>query len=194
LLEPANLLSLVRFPLGAAAVVLHDDVIALLVLAAVAGITDVLDGAVARWLHPERRGAAARATVRTDHPDAPEPIGAWLDPLCDKAFVVGWIAAIALRGAPLELLALVGLRDVGVAILGTLQLALPSLRARRRRYTARPSGKVTTVLQFAALVAMLLDVGAPWPLLLSASAALVGLVALGEYVQRAWTAPPRSGS
>jgi phosphatidylglycerophosphate synthase len=188
LLEPANLLSLVRLPLGAAAVALHDDVGALLVLAAVAGITDVLDGAVARWTHPERRGAAARATVHAGMPDAPEPIGAWLDPLCDKAFVVGWIAAIAARGAPLELLALVGLRDLGVAILGAAQLAVPSLRARRRRYTARPSGKLTTVLQFAALVAMLLEVGGPWPLLLAASAALAGLVALGEYVHRALAA------
>lgn len=185
--SPANLLSLSRVPLGVAALALHDDVVALLVLAALAGITDVLDGAVARWMHPEPSATATR------DPEAPEPIGAWLDPLCDKAFVLGWLGAIALRGAPLWLLALVGVRDVGIAILGSVQLAVPSLRARRRRYTARPSGKATTVLQFAALAALLLGAPSPWSVALSAGSALVGLVALGEYVHRAWTAPPRSG-
>jgi len=184
LLEPANLLSLVRIPLGAVALVLYEDAGWLLALAAIAGITDMLDGAVARWTHPELARPVGDAGSSVE-----EPIGAWLDPLCDKAFVLAWLGAIALRGAPLHLLVLVAVRDVGIALLGTLQLTVPALRARRRRYTARPSGKLTTVLQFAALAAILLQAPDPTPLVLAAASALVGLGALGEYVHRALAAP-----
>lgn len=187
LLEPANLLSLVRIPLAVIAIALRESTPALLVLAALAGLSDVLDGWVARRMHPERARLAADAEA--------EPIGAWLDPLCDKAFVLGWLLAIALRGAPPALLALVAVRDVGVAVLGTAQLAIPSLRARPRRYTARPSGKVTTVLQFAALVALVLEAPAPWPWALCWLAAAAGVVALTEYAARALRAEtPRRGS
>ncbi len=185
LLEPANLLSLVRIPLGVMALVLHADTGWLLALAALAGISDMLDGAVARRMHPELAPRSVEAGGNGE-----EPIGAWLDPVCDKAFVLGWIGAIALRGAPLHLLVLIAVRDLGIAILGTLQLAIPSLRARRRRYTARPSGKLTTVLQFAALTALLFEAPAPTPLALAVAAALVGLVALGEYMHRALAAEP----
>jgi CDP-diacylglycerol--glycerol-3-phosphate 3-phosphatidyltransferase len=119
----------------------------------VAAATDAVDGPLAR-----RRGR-------------PTPFGAALDPLADKILVVGALAALALRGAaPAWAVALISVREI-VAI----EVRIRSSHA----IGAAVDGKAKTVLQVAA-VAALLGAGA-WPspgLAAAANTLLVAAAAL----------------
>src|SRR4051812_6859545 len=103
---PANLLSLSRLPLGLLfAVVLAapwgGDWLALLVLA-LAGLTDALDGRLARREQARRLGTAVNLI------ESPSGTGSWLDPICDKFFVATVLGAIWYQSRPpLGLLALI---------------------------------------------------------------------------------------
>jgi CDP-diacylglycerol--glycerol-3-phosphate 3-phosphatidyltransferase len=104
-----------------------------LVVFLLAAATDALDGAVAR-----RRDGASE-------------LGAALDPLADKVLVLGALTALAVRGAvPWWALAAIGVREV---------LAI-EIRA-RHTVAATADGKAKTVLQVAAVAALL--VAAAWP-------------------------------
>jgi CDP-diacylglycerol--glycerol-3-phosphate 3-phosphatidyltransferase len=100
-----------------------------------AAATDAIDGPLAR-----RRGGTTA-------------LGAALDPLADKILVVGVLAALALRGiAPLWAVVLIFAREL-VAI---------ELRARSSHAVAASTdGKAKTVLQVAAVAALL--AAAAWP-------------------------------
>jgi phosphatidylglycerophosphate synthase len=156
----ANLISLSRLVLAAAFV--HwaaDPVIAVAILCA-AGISDWLDGWVAKRLAQETR------------------LGAVLDPVCDRLFVVPVLATLVLvHGLPAWKLAVLIARDVansaGSLVLWALRPGLLwALRPRR-------SGKIVTSLQFWSVVHVVL--GLPFFDVTFAATALATVWALADY-------------
>jgi cardiolipin synthase (CMP-forming) len=142
---------------------------------ATAALTDFVDGRVARFV---RRRHAARGR--------PIPIGpgSWLDPLCDKTFVLSVIAAtyVTLR-PPLSLLVVISARELVLVPLAAAYRLVPYLRSRLRYdFTAGPLGKAATVAQFMALGAILL--GHPARQVLAIVAGVVGVLAAVQYVAR----------
>lgn len=108
-----------------------------LVLLALAGASDVVDGFVAR-----RFGLAT-------------PTGAVVDAIADKVFVATVLVTLVVAGrlTPANV-ALLGARELVEAPL-VLMLALrPSVRARRVDERANAFGKIATTLQFATIVAV----------------------------------------
>jgi cardiolipin synthase len=173
-----NLLTLSRLPLGALAWLRPLDPLFVLSIMAVAGLTDILDG----WL--ERRRRARRGDPPRD-PRSPETVGVWLDPLCDKIFVVSVLAAIAARRAvPLWLMLLVALREILQALVAVASRAIPFLRRRLRfRFRANLLGKVSTTAQFLTIAAIL-DRHS-WQVPLAIVTAILGSAAASIYVGRA---------
>lgn len=142
-----------------------DDPVYVLAVMAVAGATDVLDGWVARRLGGD---------------DA----GVWLDPLCDKLFVLSTVAAIwCARKPPLVLLPLLVSREIVQTATFALMAVVSRLRP-RRGFDLRAAfvGKLATVLQFATVAAILFDHPARTPLAVVTGA--VGLVAGAYYARR----------
>jgi cardiolipin synthase (CMP-forming) len=146
----ADYLSLVRIPLGVMFLLVADHVgLALGVLAA-AGLSDVLDGWVARR---QRRKHAADAS-------APPHRGDWLDPLCDKLFVLAVVLGLYIaRRPPPWLLGLLLTREVLQTISVTVMRLVPSLHRASHDYDfkAHPLGKATTVVQFLGGALLLLN-------------------------------------
>jgi len=179
-----NLLTLSRLPMAGLAWLDAGNPAFILPLMALAGLTDVLDG----WL--ERRLRRRHGTP----PDA-KTAGAWLDPVCDKAFVLSVTAAIAFaRRPPLWLLALVATREILQLPQLLIFLASPALRARLRYdFTASLLGKATTTAQFFAVGAILLDHGAQ--VLLAVACAALGTASAVLYFRRALRSsrPARTG-
>jgi cardiolipin synthase (CMP-forming) len=163
----SNALTLSRIPLAA---VLWLGLSPLLMLAtmALAGLTDVLDGPLAR-----HRGEA-------------HPIGEWLDPFCDKVFMLSALCAIArAQHVPWEIPVLIAAREI---------LQVPFVIAHLLRPRARelpPSmcwkaawiGKIATVAQFLAICAMLFERSPLRALAILAS--LLGSTAAIYYILRA---------
>jgi CDP-diacylglycerol--glycerol-3-phosphate 3-phosphatidyltransferase/cardiolipin synthase len=133
-LTVADVVTAVRFPLAALFPFVRSPAWELAIVA-VAAVTDMADGVLAR------RFGASRA-------------GAVLDPIADKAFMVVAFVTIARRGL-LAWYELVGvlLRDV-VAILGFLATLL--LR-RPAAPPARAGGKAVTIAQLLTLVAAIAE-------------------------------------
>ena len=131
----ADLISLSRLPL-AGAFLLASDTVTRLTLVGVAGLTDWLDGWIAR-----HRGAGRH--------------GALIDPAADRAFVVVILATlVAEEVVTVTQCLLLLVRDIATT-LGALVVRLaPSLRPERLQ--ARWSGKIVTALQFVALVGVLI--------------------------------------
>ncbi len=131
-----NLLSLARVPL-AAAFLATDAVPARVALIGAASLTDVLDG----WL--ARRQQATR-------------LGALLDPIADKTFVLVAISAFLISG---ELSStdyfIILARDFATALGFLVAFLLPGLDP--GNFKARMSGKVVTVLQLATVLALVLQ-------------------------------------
>ena len=181
LLRLPNLLSLARVALAGVVWIAPRDVAFLLVVVAVAAITDLLDG----W-------AARRLAKRRAEPFDPRGMGAWLDPLCDKIFVVSAVVAVVVAWRPdPSALVLVLLRDL---LQVPLLLAFWALWGRRVRldYRAALAGKVTTVLQFAALTSIVLLPSLT--LALSFACAALGVVAVLVLVERALSAAWSQGA
>jgi CDP-diacylglycerol--glycerol-3-phosphate 3-phosphatidyltransferase len=129
------------------------DVPAALLIFLAAAATDAVDGPLAR-----RRGGSTA-------------VGAALDPLADKLLIVGTLAALALHGmAP----------GWAVVMILVRELVAVELRARSPQILgASVDGKVKTVLQAAATLALLAS--AAWPtagLAPGANALVVGAAAL----------------
>ncbi len=177
----ANLLSLARVPLALLfAVVLvapwGGPWVALLVLA-LAGLTDALDGIFARRAATQLAPGAGSV--------APAGTGSWLDPICDKIFVATVLGAIWFHGRPsLTLLGLILARELVQLPLSLIYAVVPTLR-RWLRYDFRASvlGKAATVLQFTAITALLFQ--SPAALMAAWVSFGVGLLALADYVRRA---------
>ena len=156
---PADLLTAARIPLAAAFVFVPDSGTRLAILAA-AGLSDVLDGIVARRLGPSR-------------------IGAVLDPVVDKIFMFAAVLTVVSTKAGIGLrwweIAGVLLRDLAVfgGFVATMFLH------RRVTIPARVSGKVVSVLQFATVAAVLLERHEMRPLAWATAAA--SLWAIADY-------------
>lgn len=177
-----NLLTLVRLPMALAAWALVQWPWALAALMAAAAASDMLDGWFARRMR-ERRRAKGLPTRGLGEKGGR---GAWLDPLCDKTFVVSVLGAVWwLYQPPWYLLALVATREI---LLGPMVLAWRA-RPGRRKLDLRAGllGKLATVSQFAALWAIL--AGSDLQLQLAIAAAVVGALAVADYLRRALRAP-----
>jgi CDP-diacylglycerol--glycerol-3-phosphate 3-phosphatidyltransferase/cardiolipin synthase len=155
-LAAPNLVSLARIPLAVVFVLADSPVVRIPVLAAAAG-SDLLDGWLARRLGPSR-------------------LGAMLDPITDKVFMLAAFGTLAVSGA-LTLLELLGvlLRDI-LAPLG--YLASVVLR-RPFSVPARAGGKAVTTGQSLTLFAWLL--GSPYLRPLAWATAAIALYALADY-------------
>lgn len=133
----ANLISLSRLLLAAAFVHYADRPVVAVAILCAAGISDWLDGRVARALGQETR------------------TGALLDPICDRLFVLPVLATLALvHGMPLWQLAVLIARDLS----NTLGAAALWIARRDQFRHLRPlrAGKVVTSLQFWSVVHILL--------------------------------------
>jgi cardiolipin synthase len=169
-----NLLSLSRLPLGGVfwmalgpTATPTNAVLAIGVMA-LAALTDVLDGTIAR-----RRGASNAG------------MGSWLDPICDKLFVGAVLAALHFeRGVPLWLLAVIVARELMQLPMVVVYRVFPTLR-HWLRYDFRAShlGKAATIIQFIAIGCLVMGWPAAVPFAWGAFG--VGLVALIDYVRRA---------
>jgi cardiolipin synthase (CMP-forming) len=131
-LTPANQLTLLRMFLIPAFVVLvvEGELGWALVVFAVAGVTDGLDGLIAR-----------RSGQKTT-------LGAWLDPMADKLMLVSAFVVLTLPGLglanrlPIWLTALVISRDVCIVV----TVAIVNLAVGRRTFRPSMFGKVATVV------------------------------------------------
>jgi cardiolipin synthase len=128
-------------------------------LALAAGLSDWLDGLITRRLS-----------------------GMILDSVADKAFVLSALLTLAFEGAiAWWQVAAVLIRDVSVAVVAATAAGLREWTG-FGRMTPRVPGKITTLLLFAWLVAMLIDWAAPlrWPLFWAT--ALSGALAAIDYL------------
>jgi cardiolipin synthase (CMP-forming) len=115
-------------------------------LIGIAGLTDLLDG----WL-------ARRWNVATR-------LGAVVDPLGDHVFALAATLTLVASGAVTIPAALVLLsRDIATAVGFLIALAIPRLR--HEEFKARWPGKLVTAFQFATLLSVILAPALTWPLL-----------------------------
>jgi CDP-diacylglycerol--glycerol-3-phosphate 3-phosphatidyltransferase/cardiolipin synthase len=156
----ANLISLSRLLLAVAFVHWAEHAALAVAVLCLAGISDWLDGWVAKRLGQQSR------------------LGALLDPVCDRLFVVPVLATLVfVHGLPPWQLAVLVSRDI-VNSLGALAVwilrpaLLPALRPRR-------SGKVVTSLQFWSVVHVVL--GLPGFAFTLAAVALASAWAFVDY-------------
>lgn len=167
----ANALTLVRVPLAGVLWLRPHDQVFLVVIMALAAVSDIVDGALARRLDP---------SVRHD----PTNPGTWLDPLCDKIFMASLVALVAVHHAPpLSLALLLLVREALLLPFLILWALWWRPRGRSVDFRAVPAGKVTTVLQFAAVGAMLFWPAALW--VLAPAAAVTGALSVALVVRRA---------
>jgi phosphatidylglycerophosphate synthase len=140
----------------------------------VAALSDLLDGALSRWLH------VASTTGRI------------LDPVADKVFVLAVVATLVFEGSQeiWEVL-LIGLRDLAVLTGAGLVLVRRNWSAFR---TMAPSwlGKATTAAQFMFLLTVLICQQIVFVVLLP-TAVLSGLAAV-DYLRKAWVGRSHSST
>jgi len=141
-LTPANQLTLLRMLLIPAFVILllYGHLGWALVVFVTAGITDALDGLIARW-------SGQKTTV-----------GAWLDPMADKLLLVTTFIALTLpwlglmNPFPVWLTVLIISRDVGIV----LTVAIVNLAVGRRTFRPSIFGKIATATYIATAVAAMI--------------------------------------
>jgi cardiolipin synthase len=129
-LTPANQLTLLRMLLIPvfALLVIYGYMIAALLVFLIAGLTDLLDGLLAR-----------RAGQKTT-------LGAWLDPVADKLLVATMLIVLTLPlphlivRLPVWLTVLVLMRDIGIVV----TVAIVNLAIGRRTFRPSMLGKVAT--------------------------------------------------
>ncbi len=168
--KPANLLSLLRIPLGLA-FPFTESTTARLAILLVGGLSDVLDGWVAR-----RRGEATA-------------LGAVIDPIADKVFALSIVITLVVRGLlPAWGIAALLAREVLETPLVVWVLAHPpARRARREDSKANALGKLATLVQFCAVLAVLAGaqvVALRWVFALLVASAVAGLIAGVSYWRR----------
>jgi cardiolipin synthase (CMP-forming) len=155
----ANIVSLSRLAL-AVAFVLADAPALQVLLVAAAGLTDFIDGYIAR--HFNQRTAA----------------GEILDPITDKLFVATVVATLIARGR-------MSIAGALLLLLRDLYNALAFLVIRVRKFPirmkARFSGKVVTVLQLITIAAFILRPEQVLPFLLATIA--VSLYSIFDYTR-----------
>lgn len=162
-----NLVTLLRFPLALA--FLQQNVTIRVIALILAGISDSVDGLIARKLKKTSR------------------IGTFLDPLADKFFVIT-VLTVFLSEEKLTLweAATMLCRDFSVMLFGTYL----AFRGRLLQYQFRAIlfGKITTAIQLSVLLALTLQMHVP-PFVYG-SFVVLGILALVElYVDRYTTYP-----
>jgi phosphatidylglycerophosphate synthase len=162
-LSPADLVSLSRLLLAGAFVV-TGSTIPRITLIGIAGLTDYVDGWLARQRGSSRYGAV-------------------IDPATDRAFVLTVVVTLVVEDAMTITQCLVLMaRDI-VTTLGVVIVRLaPALRP--TPLAARWSGKTVTALQFVTLVAIILE--PPSIAWLLPIVALASVVSIGDYSVAAW--------
>ncbi len=159
-----NLLSLLRMALVVPFIIalLNGQVKRALLVVVVAGISDVLDGFIARFFHQQSL------------------LGTYLDPLADKLLVTAAYVILALPGLrhagafqiPSWVTVVVIARDVLLVVVALVLY----LAAGVRRFPPSVLSKITTVFQIGAVVVVLLT--GLWPELDTAALVLMYAVAL----------------
>ena len=166
----AHALTLSRIPLAVVFWLTYGDLAWSCGIVALAALTDAADGWVAR--QAQQHGARR------------SEVGAWLDPLCDKAFIIGALAAvIAHEQPPAAVIALIAAREVLLAPLGLTYRIVLAVHPMAHEFRASVLGKATTVAQFMAMLALLLQSRAVMPAALAAG--VLGVAAVAQYVVRA---------
>jgi cardiolipin synthase (CMP-forming) len=133
-----------------------------------AGLTDALDGLLARWLSQQTR------------------LGLYLDPIADKLLLSTLFLVLTHVGLiPRYVTVLVFSRDLGILLISTLLFATNTLR------DFRPSlfGKLNTLVQIVALVMVLAERVLPWaqvPLLHDGLIRAIAFLAPLSAAQYAW--------
>ena len=165
MINAANLFTLLRLLL---APVVATDIIrgrwtrALIVLF-VAGFTDVIDGFLAR------------------HAGKPTRVGAYFDPIADKILLIAiYVALGAAQAIPLWMVLLVFGRDLLILAMAGYGLAFTTIR----QFPPSVWGKISTAVQIAFVLAVLLDIRSAAQVLLWAVAALT-LWSGVDYARRA---------
>jgi phosphatidylglycerophosphate synthase len=139
LLSPPNLLTVVRFPLAAGFLAVEGTGARLAILG-MASASDLLDGWLAR-----RLGSTTRS-------------GALLDPVADKVFMLSAFTAFLVHGEiTTAQWGILLFRDFATALGALVALVVPGLTP--GAFRARRSGKIVTVLQLAAILALTLEPG-----------------------------------
>ncbi len=155
-----DILTALRLPLAAAFVV-FDHGLARLAIVVIVAASDFVDGIWARRIGGSRLGAA-------------------LDPIADKAFIISAFAVVARSGvlAPVELLGVL-LRDIVAvgAFLVTWALRRPTT------LPARAGGKAVTVCQLLTLIAFLAGSDLVRPLAWATAA--IAVYAIADYTRAA---------
>ncbi len=172
-----NLLSLLRICLAPflVAAILQGDYVLSFVLFVAAGLTDALDGALARWLKQRSM------------------LGHYLDPVADKLLLSTLFLVLMYKGLiPTTVTVLVLGRDVGILLVAAILWAA----AGRREFRPSILGKANTVAQISAVAAVLLHqlVTVHWvaALRMAALAATMVLTVVSG-LHYAWTASHRAG-
>lgn len=162
LVRAPDLLTTLRIPLAAAFLVL-DSVGGRLIIVLLVAASDFVDGIWARRIGGSRLGAV-------------------LDPVCDKIFIVAAFVVV-FRSGTLALLELLGvlLRDIlaVLAFLGTWMLRRPTA------LPARAGGKAVTVCQLLTLVAFVAQSDLVRPLAWATAA--ISVYAVADYGRAAWS-------
>jgi len=172
-----NLLSLLRMALVGPFVIalLNGQVKRALLVVVVAGVSDVLDGFIARFFHQQSL------------------LGTYLDPLADKLLVTAAYIILALPGLrhagafqiPSWVTVIVIARDVLLVVVALVLY----LAAGVRRFPPSVLSKITTVFQIGSVVVVLLT--GIWPELDTAALVLVytvALLTLGSGLNYVWRA------
>lgn len=171
----ANALTVARIPIAVVFWLTYGDVRWSLGLVALAALTDAADGNIARWAR--RRSGDTRPSA-----------GEWLDPLCDKLFVVIVLAAIQVHDpAPWWIVALIVARELVLVPL-TAVYRLFYFRGHRRSdhaFQAGLLGKGATIAELFAILALVAHSQLVIPLAIAA--ATLGLAAVAQYIVRAST-------
>jgi CDP-diacylglycerol--glycerol-3-phosphate 3-phosphatidyltransferase/cardiolipin synthase len=161
-----NAISMSRLVLAVLFPVVHDHDLRLLILAA-AGLTDYLDGWLARRRHQFSR------------------VGALIDPFADRIFILVAVCTLLLEGRLSTAQYFVFLvRDFATAGAFVFAKAVPALRT--TTFKARFSGKLATVLQLCALPVIVIDTRATaWAV---GVVGVVSLIAVTDYTVALWRA------
>ncbi len=173
-----NLLTLLRICMAPFLVVaiLQSDFVLAFGLFVAAGLTDALDGALARILKQRSR------------------LGQYLDPVADKLLLSTLFLVLMNKGLiPATVTVLVFGRDVGILLVAAILYAAVG----RREFNPSLFGKANTLVQISAVAAVLLNqvVAVRWVAILrtgALDATIVLTVASGLHY--AWTASHRVGS
>jgi cardiolipin synthase (CMP-forming) len=140
-----NLLTLARICLAPflVAAILEDHYALSFILFVAAGITDALDGLLARWLKQH------------------SVLGLYLDPVADKLLLSTLFLVLLYKGQiPITVAVLVFGRDLGILLVAAILYAAVG----RREFKPSVFGKANTLAQIAAVAAVLLHLltGAHW--------------------------------